>query len=290
MNITNYVKNMEVTFPSFVLDMPNDVYHAEPNSISKSGLDLVARSPAHYKFRKFSEPTRAMEIGTAIHTALLEPERFASEYVLLKDVKDRRASEFKDAAKIHGSERVLTADESANVSGMFESVYAQKQAKYWLEKAGYREASLFAIDPVTGVGVRCRYDILTKCGNILDLKKTQDARYESFEKSIFNYKYYVQAAFYLDCWEWATGEKLDSFRIIAVEENLPHAAMVYKIDDTAIAEGRKQYREALNIYADCLASNDWSCYPCSDNEVIGLPEWYVRRLENELEVTLTEEF
>ena len=28
--------------------MPNDVYHSVPDSISKSGLDLINRSPAHY--------------------------------------------------------------------------------------------------------------------------------------------------------------------------------------------------------------------------------------------------
>ena len=62
-------------------DLSNRDYHAHP-AISKSGLDLISRSPAHYRYRAPKEPSRAMEIGTAIHTALLEPDRYAAEYVI----------------------------------------------------------------------------------------------------------------------------------------------------------------------------------------------------------------
>ena len=60
-----------------VTGMSNEAYHAY-DGISKSGLDLIARSPAHYAYRTASEPTRAMVIGSATHAAILEPEVFAS--------------------------------------------------------------------------------------------------------------------------------------------------------------------------------------------------------------------
>ena len=46
--------------------LSNAEYHAHP-AISKSGLDLMSRSPAHYRYRAASKPSRTMEIGTAIH-------------------------------------------------------------------------------------------------------------------------------------------------------------------------------------------------------------------------------
>ena len=98
----------------------------------------------------------------------------------------------------------------------------------------------------------------------------------------------MQAAFYMDVYKWATGESADSFRFIAVEKDLPHATMMYRLDDTALSEGRKLYRQALNTYADCLERDEWQDYDCGVDEVIGLPDWEIRRIENELEVSLGE--
>ena len=66
----------------FYEDMPNETYHAS-EGVSKSGLDLMDRSPAHYKNPKLRKSTRNMEIGTAIHAGILEPERFDKEYVIV---------------------------------------------------------------------------------------------------------------------------------------------------------------------------------------------------------------
>ena len=286
MQTIEYYEGMYIQPPMLVLNMPNEIYHAWADSISKSGLDLIARSPAHYRYKEPRDATRNMEMGTAIHTALLEPERFKADYVLLRDVTDRRASAYKEATKVHPSSNVLTGSEADYVSGMQESVYAHPQARQALKQEGCTEASLFVNDPVTGVLVRVRFDLLTESGEAYDLKKCQDARHEAFARSLFNYGYHTQAALYQDAYEWATGKALSAFKIIAVEEKLPHAVMVYRIDDTAIAEGRRAYREALDTYARCVASGQWPAYECADNEIIGLPEWVVRKMENEMEVIL----
>lgn len=63
----------------------NADYHGGPG-ISKSGLDLIHRSPMHYHFAvtaaNDNEPTPAQKIGTAFHALLLEPEEFARGYCL----------------------------------------------------------------------------------------------------------------------------------------------------------------------------------------------------------------
>jgi len=286
MQTIEYYEGMQVKPPMLVLNMPNDIYHAWPDSISKSSLDLIARSPAHYAYREPRESTRNMEIGTAIHTALLEPERFRADYVLLRDVADRRSSAYKEATKAHPASNVLTGSEADLVSGMQEAVYANPQARLALTQEGCTEASLFVNDPETGVLVRVRFDLLTESGEAYDLKKCQDARPDVFSRSIYNYGYHIQSAFYQDVYEWATGKPLACFKIIAVEERLPHSVMVYRLDDTAIAEGRREYREALNLYATCVESGEWPSYECAEDELIGLPEWVVRKMENEMEVML----
>ena len=175
-NVTEYKEGMQIVPPMFIENMPNDAYHSYPEGISSTGLKSVLRSPAHYKFQAARTPSRAMEIGTAIHTALLEPDRFAADYVLLREVKDRKASEYKQAVKTHGTEVVLTAGESDNVIGMQEAVLSNPLMRSRLTGEGWRELSLFVRDPDTQVLIRVRYDLLLTDGTIVDVKKTQDAR------------------------------------------------------------------------------------------------------------------
>lgn len=265
----------------YYTDMPNEVYHSA-HGISKSGLDLIERSPAHYRFAPPRKSTRNMEIGTAIHTALLEPERFAEEYMLLKGVADRRASEYKQAAKVHGSERTLVGHEADKVAGMQEAVYANAAAANLLKAEGWSELSGIAIDPETGAVCRHRFDRLTADGIAVDVKKTQDARSEAFSRSVHNYRYHVQAAFYADQYFWITGQRLKAFAFIAVEEEFPHGVKVYYMTDDAIAIGRDLYRENLKTYAECLSAQDWPCYD-DQPEHLCLPSWVMAQYENELE-------
>ena len=73
--IKPYTPGMQITEPCYVTDMPADVYHAH-DSISNTGLKLMMRSPAHYKYQERKESTRAMVLGSALHMACLEPDIF----------------------------------------------------------------------------------------------------------------------------------------------------------------------------------------------------------------------
>jgi hypothetical protein len=251
--------------------MSNDAYHAY-DGISKSGLDLVARSPAHYMYGEKKEKTRPMVIGSAIHCAVFEPELFVKDYMLLRDIKVRTATEYKQAIKTISEDLVLIQPESDYVSGMQNGINNNKHAKELLDMPRWSEIACFATDPVTGVLVKCKFDTLLESLIAVDLKKTQDASTVQFEKSVGSYRYHVQHAFYSDVFEWATGIKLEAFRFLAVEERMPHFSKLHECDTGAINYGRKLYREALNIYAECLEKNDW---PMPDGSLgyVGLPYW-----------------
>lgn len=256
--------------------MTNEQYHADA-SISKSGLDLMARSPAHYYYKPFRESTRAMEVGTALHAAILEPDRYATSYIILNDVKDRRDAIYKQACAAVGSERVLVGKEADKVSGMQASINSNTSAMKILKSGGRSELSIFTTDPITGVKVKARLDFITDDLQVLDVKKTQDLR--DFSKTIHNYRYHVQAAFYSDVYEWETGKKLKSFKFLAVEEEFPHANRIFIPDDEMMDVGRKIYRENLNTYAECLKSNSWPGI-ILDDEVVSLPFWALDNIDN----------
>lgn len=279
MEVTAYA-DWDGSIPAVVAGMPEDAYHAH-DSVSKSGLDLINMSPAHYYWSAKREPTRAMDIGTAIHTALLEPERFAAEYVLLDGVKDRRASEYKEACKAHDASRVLVSKEAANVAGMQETVRSDQYIRDMLDADGHREVSVFARDPETGAAVRCRFDLLALAGWGLDLKKTRDARSREFERAVARYRYHVQVAFYSDVLEWATGERLTSMPLLAVEEEPPHTAVPYILGDMSIEQGRREYRRNLDTYAACVKAGEWPGYK-PDSYIIDVPDWALDDIEEEV--------
>lgn len=62
-------------------ELSNERYH-QLSAISKSDLDKIARSPAHYLYKKQNpEPdTYATRRGRAVHAAVLEPDLFARSY------------------------------------------------------------------------------------------------------------------------------------------------------------------------------------------------------------------
>ncbi len=71
--------------PGIYRNISNEQYHGGPG-VSKSGLDLIARSPAHFHAAMTAandnESTPAQQLGTAFHCLVLEPAVFAREYTL----------------------------------------------------------------------------------------------------------------------------------------------------------------------------------------------------------------
>lgn len=71
--------------PGVYSEISNADYHGGPG-ISKSGLDLIHRSPMHFKWVLDADndntPTTAQALGTAAHSLILEPAEFVKQYCL----------------------------------------------------------------------------------------------------------------------------------------------------------------------------------------------------------------
>jgi hypothetical protein len=266
--------------------LSNAAYHSGPG-ISCTGLKKIAVSPAHFKRGEFKQ-TAAMAMGSATHSAILEPELFAKQYVTLPAGKDRRSAEYKALCASHGTDNVLVSADAHQINIMQTAVRANPVANKWLyQEPGRNELSVYAKDPETGVIVRCRFDRLLDRGFSPDLKTTTDASPRGFSNIISKYGYAFQAALYLDTYFWATGDRLSGFGFICVEKAAPHNVMCYRLDDESIEIGRHQYRQALIKYASCLESGVWSGYDGADEEtLIGLPNWQISQYEEDLEVEL----
>lgn len=284
MEILKYYEGMEIPETCIVIGLPNEIYHAH-DSISKSSLDTFDRSPAHYHFANRPPPTRAMVIGSAIHAALLEPEVFAKEYAMLFSVYSRTTTEYKQAAKAYGGDYTLTAQESLNIIGMQEASEKNPDYKEYTETPHYTELSFFGVCDITGLKIRCRFDLITHDGRALDVKKTKDSRAREFTNSIVKYRYHVQHAFYSHVYRCVRGFDLKSFEFFAIEDDSPYANKVVALDDDFIKLG---YDAMLANLKHMASGYDPTEGVYTKKETLQAPEWYLEKLNNENEKTIDE--
>jgi exodeoxyribonuclease VIII len=262
--------------------MDNADYHRH-SAVSKSHLDLVARSPLHYWARYVDptrvepEPTAAMLLGTAVHTHILELDEWTARYIAGPEALDRRTKAGKEAWAAFEADAagrtVISRSDADLVLAMGCAVRNHPAAAMLLKLPGNAETTHMWIDAATELQCKCRPDWLTTDGSlIVDLKTTEDASSAGFRKSIVNFRYHVQAAWYLDGIERATGRRPEQFLFVCVEKKAPHAVAVYAADAEMIDAGAKQARLDLDTLAVCKAADAWPGY--SDQiEPISLPAW-----------------
>jgi hypothetical protein len=261
--------------------MNNTDYHAHP-AVSKSHLDLIARSPLHYwaryvdPARVIPEPTPQMRLGTALHTHVLELSRWDAEIAVAPNC-DRRTKAGKEAFAAFEADSagktVITADDAEVVMAMGRSIMRHPGAAMLLGMAGKAETTHMWTDATYGLECKCRPDWLTDDGSIVvDLKTTRDASPRGFRQSITSFRYHVQAGWYLHGVEQSTGKRPDQFIFICVETTAPYAVAVYAADAEMIERGYQQAMDDLGKLAVCKAADNWPSY--SDQiEPISLPAW-----------------
>jgi exodeoxyribonuclease VIII len=278
--------------------MDNTAYHAHP-AVSKSHLDLIARSPLHYWSRYLDpnritpEPSAAMRLGTALHTHVLELSRWDEE-IAVAPAMDRRTKAGKESYAAFeaaaAGKTVITADDAEVVMAMGRSIMRHPGAAMLLGLPGKAETTHMWTDANYGVECKCRPDWLTDDGSIMvDLKTTRDASPRGFMRSIADYRYHVQAGWYLNGVEQATGKRPDQFIFICVESTAPYAVAVYAADEVMTDRGYEQAMKDLGKLAVCRAADSWPSY--SDQiETISLPGWMTGASGGQQQITEIETY
>jgi hypothetical protein len=268
-------------------------YHAHP-AISKSKLDSINRSPLHYwsRFIDTSQPqappSEAMLFGSAFHTALLEPDLFATTYQQAPQLpRNTKAGKEAWAAAAQPGITLLKCDDWERILGMQKSILAHPLGGRIMQTPKQVECSLFSTDPETGLQLKARPDILTDSGWVIDLKTTVDASQQGFERAIGTYRYHVQAAHYLKVIAAATGRDLQGFLFLAVEKTPPYAVQIFRCAPEVIDQGNIDAATDLATLAQALSTYPpeapWPSY--SDSlTIIGLPSWLPSRTKPQLPV------
>src|SRR5688572_10037218 len=176
----------------------HDYHRRELGVVSNTALKHVRRSLAHYKAwidgTGVDKDTPAKTFGRAFHCALLEPEKFRQTYVGMPKFGDLRKSENK-AAKTeweaaHADAEPLAFDDMLTLIGMSDSVRAHPLASQMI-RDGEAELTLSWKDADSGLQCKSRLDYYVRdLAMIADVKTTEDASEEQFEKDVAKYGYH----------------------------------------------------------------------------------------------------
>ena len=257
--------------------MTNEEYHGHA-AVSKSDLDAANKSGRHLFDKKNGPPrpsTAAFDLGTALHAFALPGESLDSVAVRMPEGLKKTTKEGKAFVAEHADKIILNSADGYALDQMMLSLreHPVSSALVKGELPGKSEQSFFCKDDETGLELKCRPDFMLNDGSmIIDLKTTLDASPKGFQRSMVNYRYYVQAAWYLDVVEKATGRRPDAFLFVAVEKNRPYNTAVYCADEQMIQVGREHARRDLEKIAKWESTGIYEGY--SDRaEMISLPKW-----------------
>lgn len=260
---------------------------------SNSVLAELLRSPAHARVKMEPEPegdTPARIFGSAVHCAVLEPERFAREYATEPDITAPAYAEYKSprSTKLYREEcadleaqgvRILKAEDMEALEAIQRAVRDHPSSGVILDGEGPAEASVVWTDPETGVPVKIRPDwIAEDVGAVVDLKTCRDASPEAFQRDFFQYGYHRGAGLYLrGCQE--AGFDVEHYTILAAEKSPPWATAVYRVRDDVLQWADLELGPLLSRFAECLERDEWPSYP-TDVQLINLPPWAYDRIDD----------
>lgn len=263
--------------------------YAAEEGLRASDLRLMKRSPAHYaaSLRAEKKQTEAQRQGLLVHDLLQNGEKFLESLMeepeFTGKTKDGRESNRSAEAKVKRDAWyadlkpgaiVANKDDIQMLLGISKSIGSHRLVKN-LVKDGVRETSLWVEDPDTGLTLKCKPDLITAAGFLVDFKSTRNAHPDDFISDIFSsrgYFYALQLAHYGHCLKIAGVSPGESATIIAIEKEDPFGIMVYPLDVGNLGPAEQWRAELTRQFAECQAKNQWPGYPEVAYPVI-TPNW-----------------
>ncbi len=255
---------MNPTEPGIRFELTYEQYAAIP-AVSRSLLVAMATSPADGQQFMLSggESTKALDFGIGSHALTLEPERFHSEFAIGPDVKLNTTAgklEWMEFCRCHPGKQHIRGADGADMLGMRKRLFEHPVAKRLLTGDGENELVMVWRDKGSGSLCKIRPDRMTLWNGetaVVDYKTTTDASRTGFPKSYGQYLYYLQQAFYVDGITAVCGDPPMHFFFIAQEKKAPYKCNVFEFPSHRVEQGRRLYRELLEVHAACVKADSW---------------------------------
>lgn len=231
--------------------------------LSYSALSAFKKSPNHllaYWERDFVS-SAAQAKGSLIHTLVLEPEKYDTDYAVYEG-KVRRGKEWEAFKAVNSDKTIINTNEYFEARKIADKVLESDLALDLLMRT--TETEQHVEWEYGGLGFHGFIDGVGEDDFIFDLKTCQCSEPSKFSKDAFNYGYYLQAAMYLQ----ATKKK--DYYIIAAETQAPYNVQVYKLTQDLIDYGLNQYKMLVDEF---VTWNGEQIGYSQTVEELDLPNW-----------------
>lgn len=265
-------------------NLPIERYFALPGE-SATALKDVLVSPLLYDWRqREGRPDKdTLRLGRAIHTAVLEPQRFRAEYAVWPAENGARRGKAWDAFRVeHAARTILTEAQVDAALKVADAIRNHAVASKLLGEAGGKpELSITWRHERTGLMCKARIDWL--CSALVDLKTCREVVPEMFGSQAARLRHHVQLAHY--------GYALDSLglrlpaKLIAAQNQPPYDVAVFRVDDDALVIGEQLVEAALDKIVACRESGMWPGVAWDAELVLKLPAWAVSDGVDALDLT-----
>lgn len=259
------------------------------DAVSRSELVELARSPAHYRWSKdqpepeaspWIGPSNYLELGVAIHEAVLLGESFEAKYAIGPDV-DLRTKKGEAAwlafAAEHPGKMLLRAECGETCLAIRDAVWQSPLARQLLAGEG-GESELSVVFERDGVRCKARPDRYlpdTPRGPVIvDLKSATNAEPRAWMRDAIARKLHYQVAWYCDAMTAATGREhtAGDLYFLVYEKGPPYCCSVHQFDREAVTQARREIADLLEILRRCEESGEWPDYSRIVHQ-ISLPDW-----------------
>lgn len=238
--------------------------------------------------------------GRARHTLFLGEGGFAKDYVIqpetypgganypsLDGTEDKKwtygarwCKDWREAQRAAGRS-ILPSNEMEDIKGAAARLNQHPEIRDGGILNGMIEYSLFWKDPVTGLWLKSRPDVIpTDSGMIVDYKGAADVSYRSIERSLDDFGYSQQLALAAEGLRELAGIEITDHVLVFQKWTAPWSVNVKPIAGEAIQYGAMQNRRAINRIAECLKTGIWPG-PDDDGVPVNLPKYARDRLEKQ---------
>ena len=225
--------------------------------VSKSLLWDFNESPYKWRHSSGKEVTKAMDLGTLIHSAILEPETALTDITAVSpfpNFRTKAAQEWRDDQREMG--RMIATDADIRAASGCEQVFSEDYAQRF--GVGYKsEVAVFA--EIGATQIKGMIDLVPDNLDLLvDLKTTErSGSLFDIQRTIISRGLHWQAALYLDLWNAASGENRNRFVFCFIEVSEPYETAWVEVSRELIEAGRAGYMNALAKWQSCVAIDAW---------------------------------
>lgn len=260
--------------PAEMPAMDDATYYGDCDAVSNSMLKILAarkatKYHAHFIARtlEFEEPTRQMELGTAIHACVLEGKLLDGALAVIPreclnvngGIVRARVDAFE--ATLPKGCTAVKADEYLGARRSVEAIL-QRYGKLLESPNVLREQAVYWTNRETGIRCRAKIDIIVPLSNgtilVPDLKTTDDAEPSEFRRKIISQRYWLQQATYTEgLQEFYDGAKID-FRFVAIEREGLCQVSENKLRIAEESQAMDSRNRLMRQLAERYESGDWS--------------------------------